>query len=216
MNGHFWVVLQSIWVFLNLPWSNGCSCPLNKSLSIFSWSICMKGRKRIFCFADPRVTTRKLSIVHRANESLEKQQDYQCQTRKGCPFFHLNADSFNEKEVGRSGSGPRRLPGPQDAEGLGFLKNFSNWIYSDAAVTENTSWCCQIGISGLENLMHKHTATAQLWLVFSAESQRSSEYIFMHYHTSIRNKANKWSTNITRYVFKKRLITMMTKVIVDF
>lgn len=89
-------------------------------------------------------------------------------------------------------------------------------LYSDAAVTENTSWCCQIGISGLENLMHKHTAAAQLWLVFSAESASSSEYIFMCYRTLIRNKANKWSTNITWYMFKKRLVTMMTKVRVDF
>lgn len=209
-------MLERIWALLNLPQSNGCSCQLYKSLGIFSWSICMKGRKGIFCFADLRVTTWKLSVVHRANQSLGK-QDYQCQTRKLCPFLHLNADSFNGKEIGRSRSGPRRSPGPQDSEGLGFLKNFCNWVYSDAAVTENTSWCCEIGISGLENLMHKHTAAAQLWLVFSAESQSSSAYIFMCYHTLIRNKANKWSTNLTGYMFKKRLITIMTKVIVvDF
>lgn len=165
----------------------------------------MKGRKGIFCFADLRVTTWKLSVVHRTNQSLGK-QDYQCQTRKWCPFLHLNADSFNGKEIGRSRLGPGRSPGPQDSKGLEFLKNFCNWVYSDAAVTENTSWCCEIGISGLENLMHKHTAAAQLWLVFSAESQSSSAYIFMCYHTLIRNKANKWSTNLTGYMFKKRLI----------
>lgn len=125
-----WVVLETIWVFLYLPWSSGCSCWLYKSLGTFSSSICMEGRKGIFCFADLdlRVTT-KLSLVHTANPSLGKQQDYQCQTREGCPFLHLNTDSFNEREIGRSGSGPRRLPGPQDAEGLEFLKNFSNWIY---------------------------------------------------------------------------------------
>lgn len=107
MNRHFWVMLERIWVFLNLPWSNGYSCQLYKSLGTFSWSICKKGRKGIFCFADLRIATTKLSTVHTANQSLGKQQDYQCQTRKECPFLHVNADSINEKEVGGSGSGPR-------------------------------------------------------------------------------------------------------------
>lgn len=211
MNKHFWAMLERIWVFLNLPWSNGYSCQLYKSLGTFSWSICRKRRKGIFCFTDLRIATTKLSAVHRANQSLGKQRDYQCQTREECPFFHVNADFLNPGGWFRS-----KVLGPRTSEGLRFMKNFSNRIYSDVAVPENTSWCCQIGISGLGNLMHKHTAAAQLWLVFSAECQRSSEYIFVCYHTLIRNKENIWSTNITWYIFKKVLIIMMTKVIVDF
>lgn len=82
-------MLEKMWVFLQLPWSNGCSRQLYKSLGAFSGSICKEGRKGIFCFADLRVTARKLSTVHRAKQSLGQQQDCQCQTGKGVSVKRL-------------------------------------------------------------------------------------------------------------------------------
>lgn len=78
---HFWVLLERIWAFPNLPWSDGCSCQLYKPQGAFSWSICKEGRKGMFFLCSSPAGN--MSTVHRANQSSGEQQGFQGQTREG-------------------------------------------------------------------------------------------------------------------------------------
>lgn len=144
MNRHFWVMLERIWVFLNLPWSNDCHCQLYKSLGAFSWCICKERRKGIIFSVDLRVTTKHPSTVHWANQKVPRlsMPDKGRSEHGPHPSPLPTAVSLDEKENGRLGSGPRRLSGPQDWGApsvtlrLWFLKLI--WIYPTGCILMQT------------------------------------------------------------------------------
>lgn len=143
MNRHVWVMLERIWVFLNLPWSNDCHCQLYKSLGAFSWCICKERRKGILCSVDLRVTTKNPSTVHIANQKVPRlsMPDKKRSEHGSHPSPLPTAVSLDEKENGWLGSGPRRLSGPQDSEGhLLWLWDYGSWSWSEY-IQLDVFWC---------------------------------------------------------------------------